>query len=267
MRASCEMVRSLAGVVFVVLVLAAGIARGEFVLVEDFEGLDLDKIGGQNGWYASSPTSQVVTLPAEGPNQALKLVSTPAVLHKSATIEQGDVRMLFLRFRFEGQHNYSFGMSHLSSPVEFSDFGPELRKRAALDRFSIHDGHTYTDLTTLQPATWYNLWALVDNDSGNTQVWLHSRPGEGATPTDQLDASGQTVFDFRTNVNTDLVKFYIKAAEGGSGNDPLWIDDIYLENSTGENLTNPVPEPHALVGLASFALALVCYLRRHRRPT
>lgn len=269
MRVGCEMVRHVACVVFVVLGLATGIARGEFVLIEDFEGFDLDKINGQNGWYASSPTSQVVTLPDEGPNQTLNLVATPAVLHKSATIPHEETRTLFLRFRFEGQHNYSFGMSHLTSPVEFSDFGPELRKRAAFYPFSIHDGHNYVDLTTLVPATWYNLWALVDNDSGNTQVWLHSRPGEGATPADQLDAAGQTVFSFRTNTNTDLVKFYIKAADGGSGNDPLWIDDIYLEaeDSDTPNLTNPVPEPHSLICLASAAVVLVCYLRGRRRWT
>ena len=69
----------------------------------------------------------------------------------------------------------------------------------------------------------------------NRKFWLHSRPGE--------------------------------AAEGGSGNDPLWIDDIYLEDSNGQNLANPVPEPQSLAGLASFALVLVCYLRVRRRRT
>lgn len=269
MRVGCAMVRHAAWVVFVAVGLTTGVARGEFVLVEDFDGLELGPIDGKDGWYASSPTSQVVTLPGEGVNQTLKATANPAVLHKSVTnkIKPGDVRMLFLRFRFEGQHNYSFGMSHLTSPVEFSDFGPELRKRAAFNRFSIHDGQNYANLTTLAPATWYNLWALVDNVSGNTQVWLHSRPREGAVAADQLDAEGQTVFNFRTNANTDLVKFYIKAAEGGSGKDPLWIDDVYLEDSDGQNLTNPVPEPQTLAGLASFALVLVCYLcgRRRRR--
>lgn len=269
MRASCEMVRHVACVVSVVLGLSTGIARGEFLLVEDFEGLDLAPINGQNEWYASSQSSQVVTLPAEGPNQALKVVATPGVLHKGATIPHEETRTLFLRFRFEGHHAYSFGMSHLISPDEISHFGPELRRVSALDRLEIHNGLNYDVLDTLQPATWYNLWALVNNDSDDTQVWLHSRPGEGATPADQLDSGGQTVFNFRTETSIDLVKFYIKTADGGSGGDPLWIDDIYLEvdHSDTPNLTNPVPEPHALICLASFALALVCYLRRRRRPT
>lgn len=269
MRASCAMVRHVACVVFVVLRLAAGIARGEFVLVEDFEGLDLAPISGQNEWYASSQTSQVVTLPDEGPNQALKVTATPGVLHKSATIPHQETRMLFLRFRFEGAHEYSFGMSHLTSPDETKHFGPELRRVSAQDRLEIHNGLNYDELTTLEPATWYNLWALVNNDSDDTQVWLHTRPGEGATPADQLDAAGQTVFNFRTETSTDLVKFYIKAAAGGSGADPFWIDDIYLEAEDNDtpNLTNPVPEPHALICLASAAVALACYLRRCRRRT
>ena len=172
--------------------------------------------------------------------------------------------MLFLRFRFEGQHNYSFGMSHLASPVEYGDFGPELRKRAAFDRFSIHDGDRYEDLISLEPATWYNLWVLIDNAAGTSEVWLNSRVGEDAVDTDQLIVDGQATFNFRTNANSDLVNFFIKAADGGSGNDPLWIDDIYLENTASRNLTNPVPEPGILIGAAALAL---CGLARRRRAT
>ncbi len=264
MRAGYAAVGLLACFVILALGPAASTARAEYVVVEDFDALELGDIDGQNGWFVGGLNADVATLPGEGANQTLRLTTDSGVLHKSATILNGDVRMLFLRFRFEGQHNYSFGMSHLTAPDEFGDFGPELRKSAALDTFKIHDGHTYADLTTLTPATWYNFWARVDNDSGNTQVWLHTRPGEGATPADQLDAEGQTVFDFRTDTNSNLVKFYIKAADGGSGSDPLWIDDIYLEDSDTLNLSNPVPEPHSLACLASAALVLVCYLRRRR---
>jgi len=264
MKAGWKMTRYVACTAWVALALATGIACGEFVVVDNFDGLDLGSVDDQEGWVVSGTGADVVLAPGEGLNQALKVTTNSGVLHKSATILEGNARMLFLRFRFEGQHAYSFGMSYLSSPTEISDFGPELRMVSASNRFEIHNGHNYDLLTTLQPATWYNLWALVDNDSDDTQVWLHTRPGEGATAADQLDSGGQTVFDFRTDTNSNLIKFYIKAADGGSGQDPLWFDDIYLENSGTLNLTNPVPEPHALVCLASAAVVLLCRLRRRR---
>ena len=269
MRVACAMVRHAAWVVFVAVGLTTGVARGEFALVEDFDDLALGPIDGQDGWQAVG-LGEVVTLPGEGPNQSLKVTATPGVLHKGARIPDLKTRTLFLRFRFEGQHAYSFGMSHYDSPTEIGHFAPELRRVTRDDWLEIHNGLNYDRLTTLEPETWYNLWALVNNDSDDTQVWLHSRPGEAATPGDQLhDSGGETVFNFRSETDTDLVKFYIKAADGGSGRDPFWIDDIYLEAEDGDapNLTNPVPEPNSLICLASFALALICYLRGRRRRT
>ena len=104
----------------------------------------------------------------------------------------------------------------------------------------------------------------MDNAAGTTQVWLHARDGEGAEAADQLDdADGDTVFKFRTPSNGDLVNFYLKAADGGSGRDPLWLDDIHIENVDGSgNLANPVPEPTAL---SLLVLACLPALRRRRR--
>lgn len=259
------MTRNIALIVLLGLALGlwAGVAQADFALVEDFEGLDLGGIGGQNGWVASGLSGQVVTLPGQGDNQVLELDVDTGILRKGLTIPEDETRMLFLRFRFDGSHNYSLGMSHLSAPDEYSDFGPELRRVTAQDRLEIHDGSTYESLDELNPLTWYNLWALVDNAAGTTQVWMHSRDGQAATPTDQLDDDeGDTVFSFRTFSGKDLVNFYLKAAEGGSGSDPLWLDDIYMEAVDGwANLTNPVPEPTVL---SLLVLACLPVLRRGR---
>jgi len=230
-------------------------ARADWAAVETFDPLDLGPIDGQNGWHNPGLQADVVTSPGEGDNQSLQLVVDTGVLYKALTVPDGQARMLFLRFRFVGQHNYSLGMSHLSGPTEFSDFGPELRKSAATDNFKIHDGTNYADLTALSEATWYNLWVYIDNDPGRSQVWLHDRDLAAAVPADQLDADGQTIFEFRTDANADLINFYLKAAEGGSGQDSLWIDDIYLESGEAVNLSHPAPEPMTLglVGLATIA--------------
>lgn len=249
----------------VMLVAAVGLgfnARADWAAVETFDPLDLGPIDGQNGWHNPGVQAEVVTLAGEGDNQSLQLVVDTGVLYKALTVPDGQARMLFLRFRFVGEHNYSLGMSHLSSPTEFSDFGPELRKSAATDNFKIHDGNNYADLTTLSEATWYNLWVYIDNDPGRSQVWLHDRDLAAAVAADQLDADGQTVFEFRTDANADLISFYLKAAEGGSGQDPLWIDDIYLESGGAVNLSHPVPEP---VTLGLFCLTTIALFRRADR--
>ena len=249
--------------VFLALGLGAGAAQAEFILVENFEGLELDSIDGQNGWDASGLGGDVVTLLGQGDNQVLELTVNTGVLRKGLTIPQGETRMLFLRFRFDGHHNYSLGMSHLLAPTEYGEFGPELRRVSAQDRLEIHNGLNYDLLAEPDPLTWYNLWVLVDNASGASQVWLHSRDGEAAEAGDQLDAGGETVFSFRYFNGLDLLNFYLKAADGGSGRDPLWLDDIHIENVDGSvNLANPVPEPTTLSLLTFGGLAV---LRRRRK--
>ena len=197
----------------------------------------------------------MVADPEDESNQVLELTVDTGVVHKPLLIAEGTSRMLFLRFRYEGQHNYSLGLSRLGSPTEFSDFGPELRKSGAMDELKIHDGTSYADLTVLEPAHWYNLWVQVNNDTRDSRVWLHDRGQADATSGDQLDASGQTVFDFRLDAPGDLIRLYLKAADGGSGRDPLWIDDVYVEQAEGVNLSHPVPEPASGV-LVSIAVVI-----------
>lgn len=223
----------------ILLVLCISDVRAEFVVLDNFDELVAGPIDGQNDWEVVGLGGEVVTLPTNSTNQALELDVTSGVVRKGAVIPNGDTRMLFMKFSFDGQHTYSFGMSQVFSPAEFVDFGPELRRASALNLLEIHNGQTYDVLAALEPRVWYNVWANIDNDSGNTQVWMHSREGDGALASDQLDADGQIEFDFRSDYNTDLVNFFIKAADGGSGTGLLWIDDIYLENSDSLNLSNP----------------------------
>jgi hypothetical protein len=240
--------------VVIAAVLPLGAAHAEFVLVEDFDGLMLGPIDEQNGWQAADSSSAVVIDPAGGPNQVLSVTTSSTRLYREAVILDGTVRMLFMRFRFEDQLNISFGMSDRSHPFEFSDFDPELSLTNAAPDLRINDGGTYEVLTALQPGTWYNCWMLIDNAADQSQVWLHARPGEGATSLDQLDAEGQTIFEFRTSSAGDLINFYIKTG-GGSGVDgPLLLDDIYLENSDALNLSNPSGSPSALAAVPAPVL-------------
>ncbi len=98
----------------------------------------------------------------------------------------------------------------------------------------------YEVLTTLEPHTWYNCWLLINNETETTDIFLHSRAGEGALMSDQLGYEGETSFIFRSGSALDLRTFFIKTGGGNGPSGPLYIDDIYLENTDALNLGNPI---------------------------
>jgi hypothetical protein len=144
---------------------------------------------------------------------------------------------------------YSFGLSHLLNPDEFSDFGPELGMAAETagdpgNDFRVANGSTigiYDVLETLTPGTWYNTWVLVDHSADTYQVWMNADPGGDAQASDQLaNTSAETVFGFRTATASDLINFFIKTGGGASPVDGrFYVDDIYLEDTGNANLSNP----------------------------
>ncbi|MEA2079375.1 MAG: VPLPA-CTERM sorting domain-containing protein, partial [Pseudomonadota bacterium] len=226
-------------------------------------------------WALTS--GEVVLDPAGGSNQVLKVSTESGTLDKAASVAQDTTRMLFLRFRFEEHGRYSFGLSHLLNPDEYSDFGPEsgMADATASDPnndFRVANGLTdgiYDELATLVPGTWYNTWTLVDNTSETYEVWMNSDPGGDAQASDQLSNDApETVFGFRTKADADLINFFIKT---GGGNSPVdgrfYIDDIYLEDTDDINLNNPVsavPIPAAVWLFGSGLLGLIGIARRKK---
>ena len=214
-----------------------------FVLVEDFTGMDPCTVSGQNGWYSSpSASGLVVDDPCEAGNLVLSVTANSAVLRKPATVLQGTVRMMFLRFRIASQQNFSFGLSHLSSPREFSDFGPELGMSNATNELRINNDGFYDVLAVIDPNVWYNCWVLVDNNDDTSQVWLNNVPFADAAGEDKLfNVHSEDVFEFRTGGLYNLVSFFIKTGGGSSGNyGPIYFDDIYIENTNAVSLSNPL---------------------------
>ena len=224
-------------------------AQAAFQVVENFDSLTLGDINGQNGWVASLNSNGVELDPAGGSNQVLKVLTESGTLKKAASVPKSATRMLFLRFRFEEHGAYSFGLSHLTNPDEYSDFGPELGMAAANagdpgNDFRVANGLTtgiYDVLEALVPGNWYNAWVLVNHTSDTYQVWMNADPGADAQASDQLDNdAAESVFGFRTATAADLINFFIKTGGGASPVDGrFYIDDIYLENTGATNLSNP----------------------------
>jgi hypothetical protein len=230
-------------VALVVVSVSLGTARADFVLVEDFEDLVLGPIDDQGGWHAADDTSVVALDPADEANQVLAVTTDSTHLHHSAVILDGTVRMMFLRFRFAEHQNYSFGMSDSSSPDQFGHFEVELSMTNAVPELRINDGGTYDELGLFAPGTWYNVWLFINNVTDDTQIFLHDRPGDDATANDQLDIDGQTVFEFRDGSAGNLLNFFIKTGGGSGPSGPLYLDDLYIEDTDALNLENPAGEP------------------------
>jgi hypothetical protein len=212
--------------------------RAEFVKVEDFEALELGPIDDQAEWSAAHDTSVVAIDPVDDGNQVLSVATDSTRLYRPAYVLNGTVRMMFLRFRYAEQLNFSYGLSDSVYPSQFGHFEAELSMTSASSDFRVNDDGSYEVLTQLEPDVWYNVWVLVDNENDTTRIWLHDRPGSGAGWHDQLDADGQTVFGFRGN-GGDLRTFFIKTGGGSGPSGPLYIDDIYIEDTAALNLWNP----------------------------
>lgn len=219
---------------------SAGSVDAGFVLVENFNELAPGNINGQNGWVAGNESCEVVIDPTDPENLVLAITTDSTTAYRALTIPDGAARMVFFRFRFVNQLNYSFGMSDVASPDQFHHFESELGLSNATSELRIRDDNEYHVLASLASDTWYNMWMRIDNENETTQVYLHARDGDPATGADLQDSDGQTVFTFRSGAAGDLLTYFIKTGGGNSINSgPLYIDDIHVENTDVLNLWNP----------------------------
>jgi len=221
------------------LLLVTGSAPAEFGLVTDFDDLVPGPIDDQDGWVAQHDTSVVTADPVDPDNQVLAVTTDSTYLFRETTIPDGTVRMFFFRFRLGSQQNFSVGLADSTNPTQFGDFEVEIGMSASTNELRINDDGMYDVLTELDNDTWYNCWLLVNNAGEMTDVYLHTRDGEDATPADQLDSDGQTSFVFRTGGAGTLIRYFIKTGGGSGPSGPLYLDDLYLEDTDALNLSNP----------------------------
>lgn len=237
------------------IVLAGSPALAAFIEIDNFNNLMLGPVDEQNEWQAADQSSEVSLDPVDAGNQVLSVITASTHLYHPAIIPEGEGRMLFLRFRYEEQLSVSFGMTSTLNPSQFGQFRSELSLTSTNDILRINDGGTYTDLISLEPGHWYNCWMFVDNGDDVTSLWLHDRPDEPATEADQLAIEGRTSFPFRSPTLSPLVNFFIKTGGGMGVAGPLLLDDIYLEDTEGINLSCPTA-PISAVGSAPGRLCL-----------
>jgi hypothetical protein len=238
-------------------------AFGAWQKVADFETHPLNSnVNSAGGWASngSSATTPVILDPAGGSNRVLAVQAftsaTVYLNHAAVEIPNNSTATLFLRFRFHGEKNYSFGMADVAAPTTFGAFEAQFNHNNANNNVRIRDWGTFTTLipaSPLQPNTWYNIWMVINNTTDTTTVYIDSTTAPGSSTTAIQSNGSKTAFTFRNGAaNNALVAFAIlTSGPGGSDeghNGQLLIDDVWIDKA-GANLVNPA------ASTANFVLA------------
>lgn len=232
----------------------------------------LDNMEGGNNWSAFDGTpGTIVTDPANSGNNVFSIGygtnvnNSDSYLSLGSGIAHNTTGTLFLRVRTtanEGAFDWVFGTTHVANPGasgttgawnSYVGYGVMNSSGGTDTEMAVRDGTGFDFFGPASPDTWYNVWFVLDNENKETTMYYNTGFGTPATDASTLSATG----GFR-NVNTDdLINLWVR---NNSASTTGYIDDVYLD-TTGINLTNPIPEPStAMIG----GLGLLALLRRRR---
>ena len=246
------------------IILAAAImslvsgAHAAFTLLENFNGLSIGTINGQQGWVGSGTADgRVVTDPADAGNRVLSVTNvTGNVYHAldGLTLPNASTGTLYFRLRWPGPALHAYiGLLDVSTPAgggSTSDYETQVGfDQADSSLLKVRDSSTYKTVGTLESNVWYRIWMVHNNPRDLYSVYIQG--GAWPTPVLLLDTSAQTWFTFRNTsgdgLNTNsapqanaLSTFAVKSGTAHAG--PLYVDDIYIDPASA-NLAIPEPRP------------------------
>lgn len=258
----------------VALVVFGQSAHASWILLEDFEDVAVDaNLGdsnpGESFTLNGTGLATVQLSPWDAFNRAARLQNPQVQLFMPASIPQGTTGTLFYQiYKPTGLVNMSLGMSDdmaINDPGQFYWFESQLTVHSSTDpqAFRMRDGGAFrTSATNFLPETLYNVWHVINNTTDKSEMYVQ-RDGIDPSPIklaeDTIDS-----FTFRNEVaSNDLVHFLVMTGSSGAGfaaHSTAWFDNVYL--STGENLTNPVPEPSTWMLLAATTVIAAWGFRR-----
>ena len=232
---------------FIIFLFLALAVYSQAVLVDNFDGYALGPVDNvTTAWKANTtdndaiieidpdnPFNQVMSI-SQGGNQT----AAYCILSSEASIQDGETKTLFLRFRTNGNTDQSFGLTDLDTPptggTDWGSFRVQFRwTNGSLDA---RDGGSYRALKTLTANTWYCLWVVVNNAADTMKLYLKTDV-QDATANDLLLYQGtQSTFAFRTATTSALDRLYWRA-QNNNASLKVYVDDISI--MPGESLSVP----------------------------
>ena len=282
----CTALTVVAGVVFV------GSAHADFAVIDTFESYNVGLLDGQvgSGWY--SPTSasflnEVAVDPTDAGNQAMQVTEGSSTNQRIAnTINNTDriavdnTGTLFFRVYLEGQ----IAGENREVRIGLSDQNPTTATGTGVhetylqtdngDTFQSFDGPTGENgngtqtLGAAGAGAWYNVWMVADTAALTYDLFIEGPgfTGQQLVADDFGFRNANTVNDTPAELEGELGTIFLRPSGGNptAESDPsrIWFDDFYIDNS-GQNLTNPIPEPSSLA-LAGLGAGLLLGLRRRK---
>jgi len=212
-------------------------ADAGFVLVDNFDAANSGLLGGQNEW-ATLGRGTVADDPLSAGNQVIRLQGENAIAHRTFpfTISYDSTATIHYRLLRDGAVDSGMGATEETFPITFDAFEPQFGVSLnQVDAFYARDASTFKTLdATFAEDNWFCVWIVAD--VANAQSTIYLKGGEFADVT-QLNAAGQSEFQFRNGTADLLRTFYTRTGYDGGG--AIYLDDIYIDTAS-QNLTSPV---------------------------
>ncbi len=214
--------------------LAALIAVGsvQAIEIDDFEGLTIWAINGQNGWTADSSSAGVGRDFTRNNNQFLLLNGGNNDVYKSlgaASILDGQTGTLFFRFMATSAlSNHGIGVTDFdATPTSFSNYRAStlIYNDTRNVKMQGSSGSNNVDLTLnggasgIAPLEWNDAWIVVNNSSDTADFYLRRADSEDR----YLVGSG---LPFRNGSTTATIDRFLARVSSGTY-DNVVIDDIH----------------------------------------
>ena len=243
--------------------LFASPAQGQFVLIDDFQGVAegtiIEGTTGPGATWTGTQTSVATAEPDPdcAANLAMLQTGTPgnsvlraAFTDASTNIAAGATGTLFYRIRVPvaatGQTDHVIGLTDNPDISNFN-FKSGLRNIAPnganqMDARNGTAGYNPVELN-LADNTWYSVWMVTTNTSpgGTYQLYMQSDTDPNyATQTKLTESNGTDTWPYRVDDPSDIINVYFRNANnaGGVAGNDIYIDDIYI-NPVASDLSTP----------------------------